>query len=344
MTARTTTRFTALRRAAARALPILASSAAIAGATMLAGAANAAPATQVLQFGATEDAYSSSNRPTYNTASSSKLVAGRQNGSTMVSYLKFTVKGLPTGHNVERATVTLTTDGHRLPSVVRLSKVANSAWTEKTLTAKNDPAVGSLVAAVSPKSDATSVTFDVTGAVKGAGTYTFAVTSPATNDVARFRSSEYIKNRPALKVTVRKAATPTPSTPAPSTPAPSTPAPTTPAPTTPAPTTPAPTTPPTTGKPAPETCTVDAKLVPSCNILWGAAAGGFSETPRDQALREWEAKSGRVSSVYHTYHRGDELFPTKAEIAMANEPGNPRVLLPELEGRLRHQVGQRGAG
>ena len=66
--------------------------------------------------------------------------------------------------------------------------------------------------------------------------------------------------------------------------------------------------------------------MPSCNVLWGAAAGGFSETPRDQALREWEAKSGRTASVYHTYHRGDELFPTKAEIAMANEAGKPRIL------------------
>jgi hypothetical protein len=73
-------------------------------------------------------------------------------------------------------------------------------------------------------------------------------------------------------------------------------------------------------------CTVDAKLVPSCNVLWGAAAGGFSETPRDQALREWEAKSGRTASIYHTYHRGGELFPTKAEIAMADEAGKPRIL------------------
>ncbi len=75
-------------------------------------------------------------------------------------------------------------------------------------------------------------------------------------------------------------------------------------------------------------CTVDAKLVPSCNVLWGAAAGGFSETPRDQALHEWEATSGRTASVYHTYHRGDELFPTKAEIAMASEAGKPRILFP----------------
>ena len=76
----------------------------------------------------------------------------------------------------------------------------------------------------------------------------------------------------------------------------------------------------------PSDCTVDAKLVPTCNVLWGSAAGGFSDTPRDQALREWEAKSGRTASIYHTYHKGDEMFPTKAEIAMANEAGKPRIL------------------
>ncbi|GIJ43842.1 hypothetical protein Val02_07280 [Virgisporangium aliadipatigenens] len=86
-----------------------------------------------------------------------------------------------------------------------------------------------------------------------------------------------------------------------------------------------PTAPAAPAKPAPN-CTVDAKLVPSCNILWGAAAGGFSDTPRDEALRTWEQKSGRTASVYHTYHRGDEMFPTKDEIAMAREAGKPRIL------------------
>jgi Glycosyl hydrolase family 26 len=311
VTGRTTTRFEGKQRTAARVLlPIVAASAAIAGAVAFTGTANAATTTtQVLQFGATEDAYSSSARPTLNTGSSDRLVAGRIDGNTTISYVKFKVGALPTGSTVEKVQVSLTRDEHHLPGTVKLSKVASSSWSEKTLTASNDPAVGTVVSTVYPKSDTTTVNFDVTSVVKAAGTYTFAITSPASDDVARFRSSEYATDRPAIKVTVRKTTT---------TPAPTTPAPTTPAPTTPAPTTPAPTT--------PQECTVDAKLVPTCNILWGAAAGGFSDTPRDQALLEWEAKSGRTASVYHTYHRGDELFPTKAEIAMASDPAKPRVL------------------
>jgi hypothetical protein len=79
--------------------------------------------------------------------------------------------------------------------------------------------------------------------------------------------------------------------------------------------------------PASKTCVTDAKLVPSCNVLWGGAAGGFTSAPRDLALKGWEKTSGRTASIFHQYHKGNEAFPTKAEIAMTNDPANPRVLL-----------------
>jgi hypothetical protein len=74
-------------------------------------------------------------------------------------------------------------------------------------------------------------------------------------------------------------------------------------------------------------CMVGPKLVPTCNVLWGAAAGGFGAVPRDEAVRSWEAASGRPTSIYHAYHRGDEAFPTPAEVAMAHDPVHPRLLL-----------------
>jgi beta-mannanase len=74
-------------------------------------------------------------------------------------------------------------------------------------------------------------------------------------------------------------------------------------------------------------CVTNAKLVPSCNVLWGAAAGGFTKAPRDQELRTWENLSGRTSTIFHTYHKGDEKFPTDAEIKMTEDPAHPRVLL-----------------
>jgi beta-mannanase len=74
-------------------------------------------------------------------------------------------------------------------------------------------------------------------------------------------------------------------------------------------------------------CVTGPKLVPTCNVLWGAAAGGFTGRPRDLELREWEQATGRTSTIFHTYHKGDEVFPTQAEIAMTQDPAKPRVLL-----------------
>ncbi|MEV6595554.1 glycosyl hydrolase [Actinoplanes sp. NPDC051346] len=74
-------------------------------------------------------------------------------------------------------------------------------------------------------------------------------------------------------------------------------------------------------------CVTDAKLVPSCGVMWGAAAGGFTDAPRDAALKDWEKLSGRTATIFHTYHKGDEPFPTKSEMAMARDAAAPRVLL-----------------
>src|SRR5205814_4075200 len=123
-------------------------------------------------------------------------------GDTLVTYLKFKFDALAAGASVKSASVTLTSDGHKFPATMKLSKVANTTWAEKTLTAKNDPTVGALVKSVSPKAADTTVTFDVSSVVKGAGTYTFAVTSTATNDSAHFRSAEATTGQPALNVTV----------------------------------------------------------------------------------------------------------------------------------------------
>src|SRR4051794_7544207 len=51
--------------------------------------------------------------------------------------------------------------------------------------------------------------------------------------------------------------------------------------------------------PAAGGCVTDKLLVPSCGVLWGAAAGGFTDAPRDQALKDFEKLSGRTASIYH---------------------------------------------
>ncbi|HKT05119.1 MAG TPA: glycosyl hydrolase [Rugosimonospora sp.] len=75
-------------------------------------------------------------------------------------------------------------------------------------------------------------------------------------------------------------------------------------------------------------CTVGAKLVPTCGVLWGVAPGAHTVGSREQALRTFEVTTGRTQAIYHAYHSGTgEMFPTAAEIGVAREPGHPRLLL-----------------
>jgi hypothetical protein len=274
------------------------------GATAFAATASGAAGSGTVSYRATDDAYTSTARVALNTGGSHRLVAGSRNGDRMITYLKFAVGALGTGTIVTGATVTLTRDEHRLPGRVGLSGVVGTGWSERTLTKVNAPAIGATANLVSPDGAAATVTFDVAKLVKGTGTYTFAVTSPATDDVARFHSAEYgADTAPKLTLTTLRSATvsPTRST--------------------------NPTRPPPPNPTPPAPCTVDAKLVPTCGVLWGAAAGGFTTAPRDQALKDWEATTGRTASIYHTYHTGDQLFPTGAEMAMAREVGRSRLLM-----------------
>jgi hypothetical protein len=61
-------------------------------------------------------------------------------------------------------------------------------------------------------------------------------------------------------------------------------------------------------------------------VLWGVAPGAHTDTPRDQALADFEQKTGRTQAIFHAYHRGTEIFPTPTEIRIARDPAKPRLL------------------
>jgi hypothetical protein len=261
---------------------------------------------------ATDDTYSDSGSAAENNGGSQRLVAGHLNGVTKVTYLKFTVR-VPSDKAVDRVWVRLTRDLHHLPGTVSLAPTDGNAWSQSTLTAANAPGVGTPLATVHPTRDTRTVTFDVTGAVAGSGVYSFAVTSPVTDDVARFRSTEFGTDAPTLVLRVK----PLPMSTTTQGPAPSA----------------TPSASPT-GSPGPApvpaqpgSCQLDGKLVPSCGLLWGVAPGAFTGTAPTQSLREYESLTGRTANVFHVYHRGDELFPTADEAAAARETGKHRLLL-----------------
>ena len=313
-------------------------------AALAAGAGTAliatAPATAAgpdLKLAAGDDAYVSSGRKDATFGGEDKLSIGRLKGDTKTAFLKFRV---PAGTRVTGARLRLVTVGG-VTGRVTVHRVTDTGWSERTLTSGNAPDVGEVVTSAGPATGA-ELTLDLGAAVTGPGTYSFAIRSSAANAVTRLRAAEGKWGGPLLTVTTQGGPAPAGSVPGdvvvptatpiededmpPPTAEPSAPAPATSAPATPVPTRTT-TTPPAPADPSPGGCATDAKLVPSCGVLWGAAAGGFTDAPRDQALKDWEKLSGRTASIFHAYHKGDEPFPTKSEMAMARDAAKPRVLL-----------------
>ncbi|HEY7272335.1 MAG TPA: DNRLRE domain-containing protein [Actinoplanes sp.] len=322
--------------------PVLATLLAGASAVALtpAGAAAASGAAE-LKLTASDDTYASSGRKAATFGSEDKLVAGVLDRDVKTTYLKFTV---PAGVAVSAARLRLNIIGE--PSgEVSVRRLLDDGWTEDKLTSANAPALGPVLATVTPKPSDTTLVLGLNGAVTGAGSYSFALTS--TGDAVRFRSSESARGGPELDLTPAGEA-PATAPPAAATPAPASGGPN--------PTNPvsAPTTGPaggsgggsvggsaggshggsgggsagpTTPAGGDKDCVTGELLVPSCGVLWGAAAGGFTTAPRDQELLTWEKVSGRTATIFHTYHKGDEPFPTKSEIAMTADAAHPRVLL-----------------
>ncbi|MEU4694738.1 DNRLRE domain-containing protein [Actinoplanes sp. NPDC023714] len=248
--------------------------------------------TKEMSVQAGDDSYTSSSRATAGFGADDKLVAGRLGKDVKTSYIKFTI---PAGTDVSDAKLFLHPLG-KPTGTITIARVLDNSWTETKLTAATAPKTGLAIASVTPGAGDTRIGFDLAAEVYGAGTYSFAVTGTST---VKFQSSENsAKGGPELTfmTTIPDTAANTGNQGA--------------------------------GAPKAGTnCVTDAKLVPSCNILWGGAAGGFTDAPRDLALKDWEKLSGRTATIFHQYHKGNEPFPTKAEIAMTQDPAKPRVLL-----------------
>jgi hypothetical protein len=289
---------------------------------------------QPIELPALDDTYASYAAPSRTVGDSVKLAATSKATDRKVIYLKFRVKDTDLVAR-ESAKVVLTRDLHHLPPDVRLFAVATNDWSEKTLTAATAPKLGAPLGVVRPTYSSTQAQFDVSSLITKAGDYSLAVTSAATNDVARFRSSEDGPLGPKLVLqsgtpqspkpttTPTASPSPTPTATKPTTTPTATPttAPTkptaSPTTTTPTPTASPTTTPPTGGGLSRPTCSVSDKLVPSCAMWWGVAPRVFTSLSMPEALKQAEADAGRPYDMLHRYHTNSELFPTAEEKAAA---------------------------
>ncbi len=133
-------------------------------------------------FGPTDDSYVDDGRPTRNYGSRAFL---RVDASPLrTSYLKFTVSGV----GVEDSAV-LKIHAQTSGDDLILHEVADTSWTEGSVTAANAPPVGAVVDTVASIQGGLTYTFDVSSLVTGDGTYSFAVRTSGTTAI-RLASSE----------------------------------------------------------------------------------------------------------------------------------------------------------
>jgi hypothetical protein len=140
------------------------------------------------------DAYVQSTLPNNNFKAAATLRA--RGGSPLYrSYVKFAVSGLTGSVTSARLRVFITD-----PSTTGGSaRTTGNTWTEAGITYNNAPAPGAVLSSLGSVALNTWVEFDVTAAVTGNGTFSFAITSGSSN-VVHYASRE-TANDPQLVVT-----------------------------------------------------------------------------------------------------------------------------------------------
>ena len=216
---------TSPRRSGSRAAKFIGATVALslgAGVTaVMAGAADTGSAPTSLTVSALADTYVYQEYPGENRGAATKLTASNQTKLHTRSYLKFAVQGVPAGVT-PKAHLLLSSDRNQ-PSAVELHAVADTGWNAMSMTMRNAPAVGAVVATAKPAARQTSLDFDLTGVVKGNGTYSFAMVAPQAGTVSAVFSSEHGADGPALALDWSGTAgtpAPAPSSVAPTQPAP----------------------------------------------------------------------------------------------------------------------------
>ncbi len=156
-------------------------------------------------FGPAADTYVSQASPTSNYATSSSFSAVGGTSSAKQAFLRFTVSGLPAGAVVQNAKLRLyvTNDS---TSGGSFNSVSNTSWAEN-ITWNNKPAIdGPLLATLGAVTLNLSYEVDVTSAITGNGSYSFAITLPDTNTNTlgyASREASTTDNRPQLIVTTQ---------------------------------------------------------------------------------------------------------------------------------------------
>lgn len=151
-------------------------------------------------FGAIADAYVQGTSPTRNFGGAAYL--GADSTPVRRSYLRFTVSGLSAPATKAVLRLHSVGDDGGSPGGGRVAQVSATDWSESGLNWRNQPLIdGPTVGTIGEVTAGSWYEVDVTKALSGDGTYTFAITSDV-GDGAYYDSREAGANGPRLVLTV----------------------------------------------------------------------------------------------------------------------------------------------
>ena len=145
----------------------------------------------------------------YGTQSTLRIDTGK-----MRAFIQFTIAGIPTGHTVDSAILTLTSQGNNSGNIpdTFVAAVTNAPlWDQTTLTDLNDDALlaatGDAIASTTDIAVGATADFDIAAAINANGTYTFMINiADADARATKYYSSEASESfRPKLTITTSAA-------------------------------------------------------------------------------------------------------------------------------------------
>jgi len=142
----------------------------------------------------------------YGTQTTFRIDTGKMRG-----FIQFTVTGIPAGHTVDTAILTLTAQGNKSGNIpdTFVAAVTNApVWDQTTLTDLNDDdllaATGDAIASATDIAVGATADFDIAAAINGNGTYTFMINiTDADARATKYYSNEAEDDavRPILNIT-----------------------------------------------------------------------------------------------------------------------------------------------
>ena len=191
-----------------RSLSLLPAFGLVMGAVLVAPPTAVAAAAAPIVVSAAADTYVVKEAPTTAYGTAAKLTATNWTTWHSEAYVRFAVPTAPEGRRLEKVTLNFSFERmDNQATKIELRKVAEN-WTEST-TYANRPTAGEVIAtATTPGQGATTLSFDVTGTVKSAGTYSFAITNPSAASAAVFHAREQGGAGPRLSIDYASASPP----------------------------------------------------------------------------------------------------------------------------------------